>query len=132
MKCLYPPFPAMIGSHVIWWNCGLRSLPADSKRRIPLAATPATSCSSSKRIDRVQGSTAGNSDATNPPPPTRPSRLGPPVGRTTCVTETELSGHRLLDEKILEVFQLAGRSANLKLLIVDNGYTGGVIAAVFE
>ena len=57
---------------------------------------------------------------------------GPPVGRPTCVTETELSGHRLLDEKILEVFQLAGRSANLKLLIVDNGYTGGVIATVFE
>src|SRR5262249_23123270 len=57
---------------------------------------------------------------------------GPPVCCPTCMTQTELSGHWLLSEKILEVSQLSRTTANLEVLIIDDRYSGGVVAAVFE
>ena len=85
MKCLKPPFSAMMGSQVMCWAGRVMAWLSKSNRRTPCGVSTATSPSPRKKTLRVCARIAGMSLATKNSFSPRPTTMGGPRRAATIL-----------------------------------------------
>jgi hypothetical protein len=123
MKCLKPPFSAMIGSQVMCWTLRSSGFPSKSVTFTPARVTIATSPSCRKNMLRVCSSSAGTSEATKYSFSPNPITDGGPFRAATifCGSSAEITPNENTPVSCFTVLRTASSSETRFGLLLPPG-----------